>query len=117
MSAGDGKDAGGKMSARLCVTRTGLRGSAISDGSFSASPSSSRWVEEHHATIRGDTSAIESADDFLAPNGWETKRREAIVRHGGCGWRRLCEQVGLDTQTLNTINALYDIHQRICAMR
>jgi len=43
--------------------------------------------EKHHATIGGQTPAIEGGDNFLALDGWESERQEGMFGHGGCGSR------------------------------
>ncbi len=44
--------------------------------------------QQHHAAVRGQPSAIESGDDFLAFNRWKEEWRDRTIGHGGCGSRR-----------------------------
>ncbi len=43
--------------------------------------------QQQHPAVGGDAPAIESSDDFLAHDGWESERQERIFGHGGCGSR------------------------------
>ena len=70
----------------LCVTNSGLRGSAIKPGEAVSHPDTPLGGgQQHDAAIGGDPAAIKGGRDFLAADGCKQERRDRIVGHGGCG--------------------------------
>lgn len=53
-----------------------------------------------------DASPIEGGGDFLAGHRWKRGWQEAIVCHGGGGWRELADGIGVDIHILRQISAL-----------
>jgi hypothetical protein len=72
--------------------------------------------EQHHATVRCQPPAVERGGDFLASNGWEMERQQAIFGHGGCGSRDRVDRMASTPNSVNEINDLRDTRQRIPAM-
>ena len=117
IAAGDGEDAGAQdvgdaMCDEIGIARVGDQsGQLVGDAKAPLGGG-----EKHHPAIGGEAPAIERGDDFLARNGWEMERQEAIFGHGGCGSRDSVDCLVSTPNSVNAINALRDTRQRIPAM-
>ena len=64
--------------------------------------------KQHHAAIRGDASAIERANDFLAFDGWETEAQPVIFGMTDVAASNSAE-IGFDTQ-ISASNQMLTLH-------
>lgn len=67
--------------------------------------------EQHHATVRRQTPAVERGGELLASDGWKRERQSRIVGHGGCGRLDGVDGVGFNDRILRHINRLGYIRQ------
>ncbi len=67
--------------------------------------------QQHDATVRGQTPAVERGRDFLGANRWQRKGDRRIVVHGGCASGERRAHHGLATHSLCKFNALHHTRQ------
>ena len=117
IAAGDGQDAGAQdvghaVRHKVRIARVGDQGREL----VGDPQTPLGGGEQHHAAIGRDASAIERGGDFLARDGWEMERQQAIFGHGGCGSRGRVDRMASTPNSVNAINRLRDTRQRIPAM-
>ena len=72
--------------------------------------------QQHHAAVGTDPATVERGGDLLALNGWQRKRQQAIVSHGGCGSVQIGKRLASAPKPLCRFSRLRYIRQRIPAM-
>src|SRR5450631_3859774 len=77
-----------RMSARLCVIRSGARGSTMQAASRSAAKALLDLAQQQNAAIGREQTAIEFGDDGLAGNRGQAGQRQHRIVHGGGGLRK-----------------------------